>query len=102
MRDRDLWAVLVGSSLAIVLPLAAAAEPADRAIRIASKNQTLAAALLDVAQQGGIELILAAPTARSLTAPKVHGRYSLDDALTTLLAGSGLTWRRSADGPYVV
>jgi iron complex outermembrane receptor protein len=102
MRTRVLWAALIGSGFAIVVSATAVAGPREQEIRITTGSQTLATALLDVAAQGGIELVLTAATARTLAAPKIHGRYSLADALTALLADSGLTWWRSADGLYVV
>ncbi len=93
---------LLGPCVALAATADATGAPSARVIRIAIKDQSLATALLDVAQQSGIELILAAPSARTLMAPKIRGRYGLDEALTLLLSGSGLTWHRSADGPYVV
>lgn len=92
----------MGSSLAIIVPATTVAAQREREIRITARSQTLATALLDVAAKGGVELVLATATARTLAAPKIHGRYSLAEALTALLVGSGLTWRRSADGLYVI
>lgn len=80
----------------------ATGAPRGRAIRIDATHQRLDTALLDLARQGGIELILAAPIPRTMSAPKVGGRHSIEDALALLLAGSGLTYRRSADGAYIV
>ena len=102
MRRKELWAVLLGSGLALGLSAEAACAPPGRVVRVQSKTQSLAAALLDVARQGGIELILAAPGVKAMTAPKVRGRYGIEEALSILLSGSGLTIRRSADGAYIV
>jgi iron complex outermembrane receptor protein len=101
MRGKDLLAVLLGSCLLTLIPANASAQRGGT-IRIDSKDQSLAAALLDVAAQAGIALILATPSARTLAAPKLHGRYTLDEAIAVLLARSGLTWRRSHDGTYFV
>jgi outer membrane receptor protein involved in Fe transport len=102
VRAKKLWAVLLGPCLVIAAPAESAGASSGRIIRISIKNQSLAAALLDVAQQAGIELILAVPTAPTMPAPKLHGRYTLEEALSMLIEGSGLVYRRSGDGAYVV
>lgn len=102
MRHKYVWSALIGSGLACTMSLDATGAPRARTIRIDARQQSLATALLDIARQSGIELILAVPMARSMPAPNVHGRYSVEDALSRLLAGSGLAYRRSADGAYIV
>ncbi|TXC70552.1 TonB-dependent receptor [Sphingomonas ginsenosidivorax] len=102
MRGKNLSAVILGLCLAIPTPANAAGAPPGRVVRLSIRNQSLAAALLDVARQAGIALVLAAPAGATRAAPKLQGRYTLQEALSQLLAGSGLTYRRSDDGTYVV
>lgn len=102
MRGKALRALLFGSALAIVVSGQPVGAAPDRAIKMDSRGKSLAEALLDVAQQGRIELILAAPAAHGTPAPRVRGRFSPEEALSRLLADTGLIWRRSDDGSYIV
>ena len=103
MRGRPGRAALWVSALTIVLlPIRASGAARDPVVHLDTAQQSLAIALLEVARQSGVELILAAPSARTMKAPKLRGRYTVDEALERLLAGSGLTYRRSQDGAYVV
>jgi iron complex outermembrane receptor protein len=94
---------------AAVLAGALAAAPATLAfaqgswsLPVDTTGQSLATALTDVARRSGRELLLAAPTVGGRAAPRLKGRYTIDQALPLLLAGSNLAYRRTADGAYVV
>jgi iron complex outermembrane receptor protein len=102
MSWKELLRVLLGSGLAIVAPVKAMSAPPANAVRIDTRDKSLVDALLDVARQSGIELVLAVPAGQNMPAPRIRGRYGLDEALSKLLLGSGLTYRRTAGGAYVV
>lgn len=101
MRGNSVCAVLLASGL-----LAATAMPAlalaSRSLPVDTTGQSLATALTDVARRSGRELLLAAPTIGGRAAPRLKGRYTIDQALPLLLAGSNLAYRRTADGSYIV
>ncbi|OZI71582.1 TonB-dependent siderophore receptor [Bordetella genomosp. 12] len=59
-------------------------------------SQPLASALLSYTAATGQQLVMSGDIARGKTAPALRGTYTADEALTRLLAGSGLGWRQSA------
>ncbi len=99
------WAALLAAGLAIAVtsghPAQAQAQ-GDRALRIDTAGQSLAAALTDIAKRSGRELVLATPRIGGRAAPRLQGRFTIDQALPRLLAGSGLAYRRTPDGAYVI
>jgi iron complex outermembrane receptor protein len=101
MRGTGAFAGLVAWGLAIALGPSAHAQGA-RALRIDTTGQSLATALTDIARRSGRELLLAAPMVGGRPAPSLRGQYTIDQALTLLLTGSGLTYRRTADGTYII
>jgi len=68
------------------------AEPAAYTLHIAS--QPLDSALQEFARQTGIQIIFFSYLTDGRRAPSLDGRYSVDTAMTALLAQSGLTFRR--------
>jgi outer membrane receptor protein involved in Fe transport len=103
MRGKGAFASLAASALVLAVtagPLAHA--QGARALRIDTTGQSLATALTDIARRSGRELLLAAPMVGGRAAPSLRGQYTIDQALTLLLAGSGLAYRRTADGAYIV
>jgi len=60
-------------------------------------SQPLASALLSYTAATGVQLVMSADIARGKTAPALRGSYTRDEALTRLLAGSGLGWRHSGN-----
>lgn len=83
-----------------------AAKPAlaegSRALPVDTAGQSLGAALTDIALRSKRELLLENVPQTSRQAPRLKGRYTLDQALPLLLAGSGLAYRRTADGAYII
>ncbi|MFP1678670.1 TonB-dependent siderophore receptor [Alloalcanivorax sp. C16-2] len=69
-------------------------------VRVAVPAQDLSRALANLSQQTGVP-IRHAGGLPAITANAVNGTLSLDQALATLLAGSGLTWRFTDDGVWV-
>ena len=87
-------------ALAGVTAPAEAQAQAEREYSIAS--QSLDDALRAFSLQSGIDVVFNAQLTRGRTAPSVSGRLPAEEALRRLLAGSGLTFRRTANGGFVV
>ena len=93
------------ASSALVLSLALAA-PGARAQSVASglsapqrfsiPEGPLPAALARFSEVGGMQLLYPAELARGLRTGGVSGQLAPQQALTQLLAGTGLTWRMTA------
>lgn len=92
--------MLLGS-VALCASMPAFAQP-NRPLSVDTTGQSLTTALTEVAQRSARELVMAPPALKARPAPRLKGRYTLDQVLPLLLAGSGLTYRRSADGVYIV
>ena len=74
----------------------------NRPVSFDIRRQPLASALTDAARQGGVELIFSSPVVGAVQAPLVKGRMPVETALARLLEGSGLGFRRTPDGAFVV
>ncbi len=79
-----------------------AAAQSSRSLPVDTTGQSLTTAMTDIARRSGRELLVATSTKGEHAAPRLKGRYTLDQALPLLLAGSGLTYRRTTDGTYIV
>lgn len=100
MRKGDASAaLLLGAILLIAAPSRAEGR---RVLPVDTAGQSLATALTDLARRSGRELVVENAPQASRTAPRIKGHYTLDQALALLLAGSGLAYRRTADGAYIV
>ncbi len=89
------WACILLLALGVVwvlTPNPLGAQQAEvRTFAIAP--QPLASALLQFAEQSGLEVLFDARIAQGEMSPGVQGRYTPDQALRQLLAGSGLSYR---------
>uniref|UniRef100_UPI0025F1C519 secretin and TonB N-terminal domain-containing protein n=1 Tax=uncultured Caulobacter sp. TaxID=158749 RepID=UPI0025F1C519 len=94
---RTLLAVLYVCALAA--PLAAAA---GRPVTIVLPPQPLSRALGELGRQIGVDILAAPAVVGERRAPAVRGRLTPAQALTQLLAGSGLTYEQAEPGVYVV
>ncbi|MEJ7935814.1 TonB-dependent receptor [Sphingobium sp. AN558] len=96
------------SSLVLTLGIAAAACMAQPAVaRAASQSISIAAgpldaAILELATRTGISVFVPPALAAGRTAPSIGGTMTPDQALGSLLRGSGLAYSRSRDGTYVI
>jgi iron complex outermembrane receptor protein len=103
MRGNCACASLVAWGLAIAVSSGSSGHAQSaRALRIDTAGQSLATALTDIARRSGRELLIAAPTIGGRAAPPLRGQFTIDQALSRLLVGSGLTYRRTSDGTYIV
>ncbi len=64
--------------------------------------QALGPALNALAAKTGARLLYSPEAVKGKQAPALAGSLSAEDALSRLLAGTGLTWTRSADGAYAI
>lgn len=93
--------LLLASCLAAGAATASAASAAPAtALDIRAKD--MATALSDLARQTGIELLYDRNLVRGLTARPVRGRLSGEAALSQLLAGSGVGYRKTPGGVIVL
>jgi iron complex outermembrane recepter protein len=90
MKKRQLLLATV-AAFAAVPAAAQARETIRHEIHLASGR--LDAALMQVAQQTGVQLVFTDPAIAKLKAPRLDGRYTVRDALDLLLANSRYTYR---------
>lgn len=91
----------LGSATALVALLAgvpALAAPSPKAYAFDQPAQPLARALLALSERTGVVVLAPAPLVAERQAPALRGTMSLPAALSTLLAGSQLTFVIGADG----
>lgn len=78
------------------MALAAALSPlayAQPTVVLSIDSQPMADALAELAQQTGLQLIVASEAAKDLTSPSITGEFTAESALTRLLAGTGLDYQ---------
>lgn len=92
-------AILLGTALLPSAPVAAAEAQVRQDYRIAAGP--LAQTLLGLARQSGIAISFDPALVQGRSAPAVEGRLDAEQALRRALQGSGLDYRRSADGIVV-
>src|SRR5687768_7858251 len=98
MLGRTVLGLFTACLLAMGAPAAAAGQKQAVAIRAGS----LSSALHDLARQTRTDLLFDELSVRGLSARSIKGRLSVEDALRRLLAGTGLTARRTASGAFVI
>lgn len=101
MRRNSVCAALLINGLVAACATPALAQSA-RPLPIDTTGQSLTTAVTEIARRSGRELLVAAPTIGQRAAPRLKGRYTMDQALPLLLAGSGLAYRRTGDGTYII
>lgn len=98
------WLVRAAASAlmcsAIVMPAPVAAQSAAANIDI--RAQSLAQALMQLARQANVNIVAPSELTRGRRAPAVRGTMSVDQALTRLLAGSGLVHRLNSGGSIII
>jgi outer membrane receptor protein involved in Fe transport len=75
---------------------------AGAAVTLDMPAQSLSLTLKRVARAGSVELAFDRAATDTLRAPRLKGRYTVDQALAAALAGTGLGVQRTSDGAYVV
>ena len=86
--------LLLGTAIMTVIAAPAAAQAAETVrVPINLPAGRLDKALLQVAQQTGVQLVFTDPAIARARSPRLSGRYTAHEALDALLAKSGYTWR---------
>ncbi len=90
-------------ALGVGLALAwAATSHAGASIALDMPAQSLSLTLKRVARAGSVELAFDRAVTDKLSAPRLKGRYTVDQALAAALAATDLGVQRTSDGAYVV
>lgn len=84
------------------LPEAGRAQPVPARFELWIAPQPLEAALQAFARQSGLQVLFFSEVSQGLSGTLPRGRYSGEQALCALLAGSGLGFRRVDPGTYIV
>ncbi|MEJ1964515.1 MAG: TonB-dependent receptor [Gammaproteobacteria bacterium] len=95
------WAWIGAAFLAVIGPVTATAQTDSAAPATALSvarvfdipAMPLAQAAIRFSEQAGVQLVFDAPLAKGIEAKAVTGRMTVKDALTRMLAGTGVTWR---------
>ena len=94
-------ALLAGCAVMAIAPVEADAQTrAPTAFSIPA--QDLGQALTQLGRDSGREIVFSADLVRGLRAPSVAMTGEVEQVLSSLLAGSDLTWRRAGSGALVV
>jgi iron complex outermembrane receptor protein len=97
-RSPIAFAVAAALSLCAVPPLHAQTGK----VELQQAARALGPALDALAAKTGARLLYSPEAVKGKQAPALAGNLSTEDALSRVLAGSGLTWTRSADGAYAI
>ena len=96
------WMIGVAASVMAIGGLPALANAQSNAITIEISAQRLDRALLQLSRQADVDITAPGELTRGRAAPAVRGSLTIEDALSRLLAGSGLTARRTGDRTYSI
>ena len=96
---RSVWQ---GGVAALAIAGTATAASADDGRIVTVPSQPLASSLQAIAKRFGIELLFSQDMLAGRSAAAIFGRFSAQQALELVLAGSGLTIRKTDGGSYFV
>ena len=88
----------IGLSGAFAIAPVAAQQTHESVHAYALPSQSLASALSQVASTSDAQVLIPPELVRNRVAPALTGRYTVREAITRLLAGSGLTFRVTPRG----
>lgn len=92
--------VFAAAVIAIVPPATASAAQETPSLNI--RAVPLSQALSELARQAKVEMLFDEDLVRNLRAPAVRGRLSVRTALSLLLTGTGLGYRATPDGAFIL
>ncbi|UZK67323.1 TonB-dependent receptor [Sphingomonas sp. M1-B02] len=92
-------AVTMALGMAMSVPLGAEAQAA---VGISITRQDMSTALLTFSRQSGRQILFAPELVRGKMANPVNGQRNLDAALAEILRGSGLSFRATSGGGYLI
>lgn len=93
--------VVLGAAL-LVDAAHAAGSGRGQASAGSDQDTSLQAGINRLARRYGVELLYSSELVRDRAAPAIQTAHSFEEALTAILAGSGLSFRRSPDGAYLL
>lgn len=82
--------------------IAAAQESAGGAVDVRIPAGSLSSALMTLGRESKVQIVFTPEAVEGRTSKAIRGRMTVDAALTRLLAGSGLSFRKTSGGGYVV
>lgn len=94
---RSSFLIGLGATLALAAPACA-----EERRRITLDAGRLSVALQTLSARNGVNLLFAPEVVGARRGPRVVGTMTIEEALGRLLAGSGLTFRRTASGAFVI
>ncbi|MEM1196338.1 MAG: TonB-dependent receptor [Pseudomonadota bacterium] len=95
--------VVLAASSAVVLAIAAPASAQSAARQsVAIEAQALDTAIVEIGRRYGISVYAASELTSGKSARRVSGNLTAAEALSRVLAGTGLTYRRANDGRYII
>ena len=102
-RARTIGALMTSVALVATLPQAALAQSGSGATQqIDIAAQPLENALLAIGREFGVAVVAPNELVSGKTAPRVSGSLSATEALSRVLAGSGLGVRQTSSGDFVI
>ncbi len=99
---RQTWCALCLIFVVLYSPPSVAFAQADTIIHFHISGEELGRALVDIGKQSRRAIIFPTELTRGLSAPALSGDLSVDQALETVLAGTGLSFRQGASGAIVI
>lgn len=102
-KARVLGALLASAAIVTQHPTVSYAQTMASAVeRLNIPSQDLEDTLLAIGQEFGVSVVAPGPIVDGKTAPPINGSYSASEALSAVLAGSGLGTRQTANGDFVI
>ncbi|MEM7781360.1 MAG: TonB-dependent receptor [Pseudomonadota bacterium] len=90
------------SGIALAAQTAPAMAQNSTSQEIAIEAQPLDLALIEVGRQYGVSVTASSTLTQGKTAPRVNGSMTAEQAIAQLLDGSGLSYRRGANGSFII
>ncbi|MDE0178430.1 MAG: STN domain-containing protein, partial [Gammaproteobacteria bacterium] len=90
--------------LSVVLALAAtgASAKSDKVLNLNIEPQEAGSALMKLGRSSGVQIMLAEGNGKETLVEGLQGEYRFDEALATLLSGTGLAYEFAAENTVVV
>ncbi|MGE5564975.1 MAG: TonB-dependent receptor domain-containing protein [Parcubacteria group bacterium] len=94
--------LLAGSATALLVCASPAAAQVAKPVTFDIPSQPLGAALAEFARQSNVDVLFSSQLARNQQSPALQGEMPAPQALAMLLSGTGLSYRASSGGSFVI
>jgi hemoglobin/transferrin/lactoferrin receptor protein len=94
--------LLAGAATALLASASPASAQAIQPTIFNIPSQPLGAALAEFARQSNIDVLFSSQLTRNQQSPGLQGEMAAPQALAMLLSGTGLTYRASSGGSFVI